>query len=148
MVKPMGGRNVCPDSNKLSVNSWSNSKPNCPRASVARAGTFTNVNMPSVQKFDEQVIEMAAEELIHNLDSGGRDELRRIEKALERLSEGTYGGLYVLWGRHPRSPAGGGAICRGVHRLRRDGYGIGNLCAGRTDRRGQNVEIPVFSMNQ
>ena len=99
-------------------------------------------------KFNEQVIEMAAEELVHNLDSGGRDELRRIEKALERLSEGTYGGLYVLWGRHPRSPAGGGAICRGVHRLRRDGYGIGNLCAGRTDRRGQNVEIPVFSMNQ
>ena len=91
MVKSMGRRNVCPYSNKLSVNSWSNSKPNCPRASVARAGTFTNVNMPSVQKFDEQVIEMAAEELVHNLDSGGRDELRRIEKALERLSEGTYG---------------------------------------------------------
>ena len=42
-------------------------------------------------KFDEQVIEMAAGELVHNLDSGGRDELRRIEKALERLSEGIYG---------------------------------------------------------
>ena len=42
-------------------------------------------------KFDDQVIEMAAEELVHNLDSGGRDELRRIDKALARLADGSYG---------------------------------------------------------
>lgn len=58
---------------------------------------------PISPKFDDQVVEMANEELVRNLDSGGRDELRRIAKALTRIDEGVYG-LCVTCGKEIALP--------------------------------------------
>ena len=46
---------------------------------------------PVSAKFSEQSVEMENQELVLNLDSEGRDELRQIDKALARLDAGTYG---------------------------------------------------------
>ena len=42
-------------------------------------------------KFAEQSVEMENQELVLNLDAGGRDELRQIERALRRIEQGEYG---------------------------------------------------------
>jgi RNA polymerase-binding protein DksA len=41
--------------------------------------------------FSEQSVEMASRELIYRLDGEGKEEIRRIDKALMRLESGTYG---------------------------------------------------------
>lgn len=40
--------------------------------------------------FSEQSVEMESRELIYRLDGEGKDEIRRIDKALARLESGTY----------------------------------------------------------
>lgn len=41
--------------------------------------------------FSEQSVEMENQELVMNLDAEGREKLRLIERALQRIEEGTYG---------------------------------------------------------
>jgi RNA polymerase-binding protein DksA len=43
------------------------------------------------QDFAEQNIETSNDELVLNLDAEGKDELRLIDAALQRLDDGTYG---------------------------------------------------------
>jgi RNA polymerase-binding protein DksA len=40
--------------------------------------------------FSEQSVEMESRELIYRLDGEGKEEIRRIDKALNRLQEGVY----------------------------------------------------------
>lgn len=52
---------------------------------------------PISPSFSEQSVEMASHGLILALDAEGREEIRQIGKALERLDEGDYG-LCVVCG--------------------------------------------------
>jgi DnaK suppressor protein len=45
---------------------------------------------PISPSFDEQVVDMQNEEVVHMLDFEGRKELAHIDLALERLDKGTY----------------------------------------------------------
>lgn len=41
--------------------------------------------------FSEQSVEMQSRELIYQLDGEGKEEIRQIDRALQRLSDGLYG---------------------------------------------------------
>ena len=55
------------------------------------------LDVPADSDAEERATEREGDEVLEGVGQGGLNEIRRIDTALKRIKDGTYGNLYILW---------------------------------------------------